>query len=627
MNRRAIFFSLTLVITSIITSLYAQPGYDYSQPYFSLSQLGYPVESPREITFYGGDLESELPDEIPFYITPVGYRIPRESDIPDAWGETVFRWPFEIDQGSYPDDLDQGLEKGYYLYRGTMHRKETRWGTIWRGDFSDFTKPGIYQVENLHAFSVPFKIGNAVYERLERGYLDFLYNQRSGTEIPGVRPAENADDARMYSDTSQYLPLAGGWNDAGDWRKWIFLTIPNLEALSQVVRYGHPGFREKAIEEMLWGNLYYHQMINDEGRVYEDVGGGRNRAGEYSATWWNENHPGVTAAGDLESDNIPLNPVSRHVRTTYNPLVQFQYVRFQALASTVLDHPHKNNCLVLADRAWRYGMKRGHDNRTLFLSENLLAALELYLAGSPNVSPSTIGELANRLLDRQETGEERLTGYFLEKGASDGYRSIAFNAEPAMALLRLCEAGIGELEEVTDRARQAVFRYIERYLLADAATNPYGIPPYGIYQDPPYPGEQLFREAGNDRHVRTFIHVYSDKKIPHGVNVGFLHHGYLMARAGKQVGEPSWQHAAEKILHWTMGHNPVGLCLFTGVGFKHPVPASFMNYRIPSAALCGFIGRPDDTPYQETSNAIEWSTQEIWDVVQYYTIGMISYLE
>jgi hypothetical protein len=40
----------------------------------------------------------------------------------------------------------------------------------------------------------------------------------------------------------------------------------------------------------------------------------------------------------------------------------------------------------------------------------------------------------------------------------------------------------------------------------------------------------------------------------------------------------------------------------------------------------GFIGRPDNTPYLETSNAVEWSTQEIWDVPHFYAVGAIAYL-
>jgi hypothetical protein len=68
------------------------------------------------------------------------------------------------------------------------------------------------------------------------------------------------------------------------------------------------------------------------------------------------------------------------------------------------------------------------------------------------------------------------------------------------------------------------------------------------------------------------------------------------------------------MLQWTLGHNPEGLCLHTGVGYRHPTPFSAYATQVPEAICVGHIGRPEDTPYQETSPLIEWSTQEIWDI-------------
>ncbi len=619
----AFSFFLVLGIES-----YAQPLYDYSKPFIATSQLGFRIDSPKEVSFYGGEITDKLPNEIPFYITKVGYRLPRKNKDPKPWTDVkhVFRWPFNETLYPYDENADN-TKFGGYLYKGILKKMETNWGTFWRADFSDFNIPGDYQIENEYGFSVPFMVNNSVYERLERGYLEFMYCQRSGTEIPGIRPVENADDGSFFNDTAHYLPVAGGWNDAGDWRKWLFLTLPNLDALGQIVEFGHPDFKKQAIEEMLWGNNYFMQMINDEGRVWADVGGGKNRAGNMDEDWWNENHPGVTAAGDQNSDNIPMNGIERHIREEYNPLIQFQFVRHLALASTILDHPHKSNCLVVADKAWQYGEKTGHDMRTLFVAQQLAAAVELYKAGSPNIKPIRIAEIAELLLSRQEIKNKGLSGYFLEADKKDGYRSIAFNTEPAIALLMLVEAEIPGTEEITKRAKNAVVTYVEDFLLEDAQSNPYNIPPYGIYVNPPYQKEQKFRKVNADRYVRTFIHVFSEKPMPHGCNQVFLEHAYLMARAGKLFGKKDWQNSAEKILNWTMGHNPYGLCLFTGVGFKHPVPANFLNYYIPSSPLVGFLGTPDDLPYIETQNLVEWSTQEIWDVPYYFTIGIISYLD
>lgn len=613
-------FPLLLLIFKI--PVIAQPGLDYSRPFIATSQLGFRESSVKEVSFFGGDHSLELPDEIPFYITRVGYRIPRQVERHPSWENSVFRWHIDFDTAEYIPEVEEAEVGSYFLYRGVLKKEETAWGIIWSGNFSDFQEPGVYQIENLYAFSVPFELSDKIYERFEREYLEYLRSQRSGVEVPGVRPVENADDARLWEDSTYYLPVAGGWNDAGDWRKWLSLTQPNIEALALIIENGHPFFSRMAEAELEWGLRYYHHMINDEGRVYEDVGGGKNRAGNYKESWWNEGHPGVTDSGDLKYDNIPMNGIERHVRTNYNPFVQFQFVRFNSIASRVLGPPLKNNCLILADRAWKYAESSDFKENTLFLSEQLLAALELYVAGSPNITLKRIREIAENLLDLQETGKDGLRGYFMEMDNSDAFRSIAFNAEPAMALLRLSEWDKQGLEDILSRAKKALTLYIDEYLLTDAQSNPFGITPYGVYVDPPYPSDQKFRDAGKGRGVRTYIHVYSEDPIPHGVNQVSLYHGYIMARASKLFDRADWKKAAERMLNWSTGHNNYGLCLYTSLGFRHPVPASFVNYKIPSAMVVGFLGRPDDTPYIETSNAIEWSTQEIWDIPWVYTIGL-----
>ncbi|MBP2832891.1 glycoside hydrolase family 9 protein [Aquimarina sp. U1-2] len=626
MNRILLACFITVISTYLA---HTQPGYDYSQPFLATSQLGFRENSPKEVVFYAGKEVNTVPDKIPFFVTYVGYRLPREQKkVPKEWKipGNVFRYPINTYLEPYTKDVKTAQHKDA-LFVGVLKKVTTNWGVFWKGDFSDFETPGNYQIENEYGFTAPFQIADKVYDRLQRGYLEYLFTQRSGVEIPGIRPEENADDARLDIDSTYYMPVAGGWNNAGDWRKWLFLTLPNLDALGQIVQFGHLAFKEKALEEIDWGNRYYHHMITDKGQVYEDVGGGINRAGDYNSSWWNENHPGVTASGDTDFDNIPMNGIERQVRTNYNPLVQYQFVRHQALASTLLKGAQKNNALVLADRAWKFAVSQPDDQRTIFVAQKLLASIELFIAGSPSVSTSTIENIAEELLSRQHRVKKSLQGYFMEKNNTDAYRSIAFSVEPALALLRLVEANISELSTINQKAKQAVINYVDNYLLADAQTNPYQLPPYGVYLTPPYQESQQFRKTVDGRFVRTFIHIFSDKPIPHGINQVFLQQGYLMARAGKKLQKKDWQQAAERILNWSMGYNPYGLCLFTGVGFKHPIPASFMNYKIPSAAMNGFIGTPDDQPYIETRNLVEWSTQEAWDVPYTYAIGLISYLD
>jgi hypothetical protein len=553
-------------------------------------------------------------------VIKVGNRMKRQTTAPALWGNTIFQWPFEIGTGNF---LPWDSAATPYVYTGLLKKTTSRWGTFWIGDFSDFKMKGFFQVETFNGSTVPFLVDNDLYDRLDRGYLEFMYCQRSGIEIPGVRPEENSDDGRLMSDPDYYMPVTGGWNDAGDWRKWLFLTLGNLESLLDIYREGHPSFRAKALEEISWGNAYFHNMVNDSGYVFEDCGGGFNRAKGMDESWWNENHPGVNAGGDMDADNIPMNGNERSVRDQYNPLVQYKFVRYQALCSSVVPAPDRSNCRVLAERAWAYGQKQQHDNRTLFIAEELLGALELLNAGSLNVDITRTGKLVETLLERQEIHASGLSGYFMEKDKTDGFRCIAFPVEPALALLRLLEIDNPGLRRYNEAAGKAVKAYIDDYMIKDSGSNPFGIPPYGIYVKPPYPDKQLFRDAGNARFVRTFIHVFSPRPMPHGVNANFLVQANFVSRAALHFKRTDWIAFAENILQWSTGYNTAGLCLFTGVGFKHPLPASFLNYKIPSAVSVGFLGRPGDTPYQETSNTIEWSTQEIWDIPYLNTVQLI----
>jgi hypothetical protein len=100
----------------------------------------------------------------------------------------------------------------------------------------------------------------------------------------------------------------------------------------------------------------------------------------------------------------------------------------------------------------------------------------------------------------------------------------------------------------------------------------------------------------------------------HGTSSVLMSHAHLMAKAGVLLEEPKWCAAAERLLHWCLGHNTLNRSLFSGIGYRQPTGYSFRIPQIPEAMVVGFIGRPDDTPYLEESTAIEWNTLEYWSV-------------
>ena len=584
----------------------------------SLSHLGYLPSSPKLLTLLAGE-DKNLPDTIPFYIRQNCLRMKRDVTAEIGFSER-FPAPYDLLRGKLAADSGTPV-----LYRGELKKILTGWGPMWQADFSEFNRAGSYQIETDDQISVPSAIREQVYDRIISGYLTFLRAQRCGCAIFGVHDACHLDDGILDRDGSKW-PATGGWHDAGDFRKWLAFTLYHVEALLTVrelvgedlSRGGIPA--DSLLDEVAWGNRLFHQMISPDGQVYEDVAGGSAPAGSklsYENDWWFENHPGCygDASDNRWTDNVANSGDERKVRTTFNPLVQWAFVHVQARASKHLPKPQSDDCMRLARLAASFARRQQYRRRTLFVAAELRGELELLAAGDEAIDHSRIIANAHELLRRQVEVPEGLSGYSTEADDSDAYRSIAFAADPALTLLRLWELRALLVDaSVADLAQKAVFAYIERYLLADSASNPFGLTPYGVYFKPTNQDRQTFRDAGNGRGVRTFIHPFNSQGIVHGTSSVLMSHAHLLARAAAAFNQARWRSAAERLLHWCLGHNTLNRSLFSGIGYRQPVGYSFRIPQIPEAMFVGFIGRPDDSPYLEQSTAIEWNTLEYWSI-------------
>lgn len=584
----------------------------------SLSHLGYLPKSPKILTLLPGDT-SGLPESIPFFLRQNCLRMTRALENNEGFSAR-FSSPYDLLRGRLT--LEGDIQP---LYRGELRKLSGRWGPLWQADFSRFETPGSYQIETDWQVSPPFAIRDRIYDRIIAGYLTFLRAQRCGCAVFGVHDACHLDDGILDSDGSP-LQATGGWHDAGDFRKWLAFTLYHVDALVTLREtlgkdFEHGGLTpDSLLDEMSWGNTCFHRMIDAHGQVYEDVGGGGSPPGSgftHENNWWFENHPGSygDASDNRWTDNVPGSGDERRIRTTYNPLVQWAFVHVQARAFTHLPSPQAEICLQLARRAADCARSRGHDGRTLFLTAELRGGLELLAAGEPSPDLAALDDAARQLLQRQVSVPDGLSGYFTEANASDGFRSIAFAADPALALLRFWELrSLLRDAPLAEQARKAVFNYIENYLLADCCSNPFSLTPYGVYLNPPHPDRQVFRDAGNGRGVRTFIHPFNAQGIVHGTSSVLMGHAHVLARAAALLHQPQWRPPAERLLHWCLGHNTLNRSLFSGIGYRQPVGYSFRIPQIPEAMVVGFIGRPDDSPYLEESTAIEWNTLEYWSI-------------
>lgn len=169
------------------------------------SQIGYLPGSLKKITLIAPAKDvDQLPDEIPFYLQNFGNRLERNQPKHKSWNDRFFRWPYEISKGTLEEVLTNYLSSDENpVCQGILKKTSTNWGIFWRAEL-DFAETGLFQIETEYTFSTPFAIDSSIYGRLHYGFMQFSYAQRSGMEIPDIRPAENCDDVGFGCKWSAY---------------------------------------------------------------------------------------------------------------------------------------------------------------------------------------------------------------------------------------------------------------------------------------------------------------------------------------------------------------------------------------------------------------------------------------
>lgn len=575
---------------------------------FHVSQLGFRPGSSQRVLL---SVTGEAPDTITIRVNDLYDRRERTGVTPEGWTSRRFPWPF--------DPLLGDVVETPAARTVECRLERTRWGSVYRGDLGGLDTIGTYTLESDLGVSLPFEIASDLYDRIHDGYLAFTHAQRSGQPGHGAVGPLFLDDARLDSDGAQVLAV-GGWYDAGDYRQWTAQTSLNLGVLAALANHGPEMLRERALDELNWGRDYFLHLVNDEGAVPENVGGGVLAPGYDMSTWWFDNHGGTACddSGGTPTDDVPFSGDERTAMAYRSPHAENVLIRELAVSCSAGPTVNAARSRTVAERIWRRSRALGFEERTLFIASRLRAAIALSRLTAPVVSQQEIAQLTELLLTRQHItsgGGHALSGYFLEDGDSDAFRSIPYSCEPALALLEATEVLDGD-----DRSRacRAVAEYIDSYLLTDAQSNPFGLPPYGVYLEREQPDRQSFRDAGDGRWVRTFGAPWNRDSIIHGNSAVVMHQCYLLARASVTARRPEWAQAAEALLQWTTGANPQGLSLMLGVGYRHPVPFSVRRPNMPGGIVIGHIGREDDTPYLETSNAVNWNTQEVYGVPTVY---------
>ena len=117
-----------------------------------------------------------------------------------------------------------------FNYRASLARKSGDFGSWLEGDFSHITTNGVYQIFCGNSPSPTFVIRDDVWLRILPECIRYFQVQSCGRNVAGWHDACHLDDGYIR-EQDRYLQAAGGWHDAGDFRKWATSTALNAIAL------------------------------------------------------------------------------------------------------------------------------------------------------------------------------------------------------------------------------------------------------------------------------------------------------------------------------------------------------------------------------------------------------------
>jgi glycosyl hydrolase family 9/cellulase-like Ig domain-containing protein len=504
-------------------------------------------------------------------------------------------------------------------FTGRIQPVETDWGRVGIVDFSDWRRPGMYQIqigENT-ARSVPFTIAEDVYIKTFKLAFGYYPCQRCGVAVPGYHPACHMDDA-VLRGTGEHVDATGGWHDAGDVRKWMRTSLPavyNLLDVHERLRLDWHTLRrpwDDLLDEVRWEGDYYLKMQNPAtGEVYNDVAGGIDSSDNSDNRW---------------SDNIVGSGDDRRLNPRIVPEIQWGFVAVQlrmAWAFRQLDAEYARRCLRAAERCLAH-LPAEPTGDVVLDSTAVLAFRELYRHSRDARHRARAHALAESLLGCQEQqfahNQNAVRGYFYTDTTKT--RLFKRHCQSALPIQALATLALDWPDDAQTAAYlEAVRMYVRDYASPMTSRSGFGIVPHGLYLLPPMGGGRSRALAG-DLTYRYFkwneassLEAAAEERetFEHGGTSHLLDHAVALLMAWRLTGDTVARHLAMKQIEWVMGANPLGICLMLGGGINTPYPHATQVGIIPGGIYNGFIGHGEDVPFVADEAIVEdWSSTEYW---------------
>lgn len=141
-------------------------------------------------------------------------------------------------------------------------------------DFSDFCTPGTYSIKIGECVSVPFKIGEGIFDDLFYSSLNYFYLSRCGQDIEGEEwshPACHTGKSVVYG-TQEIKDVQGGWHDAGDYGRYVVAGAKAVMDLLITYEASKNNYKQfNILDEVRFELEWMLQMQREDGGVYHKI--------------------------------------------------------------------------------------------------------------------------------------------------------------------------------------------------------------------------------------------------------------------------------------------------------------------------------------------------------------------
>jgi len=512
------------------------------------------------------------------------------SDVPEAhsvFGDAVFTVFEQNDFSKHGLNAPAQLP---FVHRASLRRRHTDFGNWLEGDFSVFRRNGVYQAFCGNEPSPSFAIRDDVWLRILPECIRYYQVQSCGRKVVGWHEACHLDDGYIV-EQGRYLQAAGGWHDAGDFRKWV--TSTSLMAISLLA--GHRLWQGREAElgleagvllrEALQG-VHYFLGVQDQatGALFQNIGGGRDVG-----------HDNLDCRF---TDNVPRSGDERRIWPTPWALPAGKNTTMFALYANALksaDPTLAARCAEAAQRSARFDASL-NDQSADALQWRAWAFLELWRYSGNDAEAAAAVATLEELLALQVTdylgGQRQVRGFFRAAADSAEFHHKHIGADyPIWVLGEFLEAW--PTHPRAGRWRDAIALWVDEYVRVFAARNPFGLLPYSLYATIPaeHPHDH-YRQLGESLYFRYFMAA-----AKFGTNARCSLSAAALAAAARALRRPELLDDGYRLLEWTVGNNPFQMSTMNGVGVLQPCALSFQMGNIPGGVTMGIMGDEADLPF------------------------------